>query len=472
MRNRYCLLVTCILVVGLLAGCQTATPEPEATPTEAPPPAEPILEIVPLEGSPVVLTMDEIQAMPLAEGWSGIKTSTGDIHVPEWFQAVRMADLLEAVGGLPEDTGVNVVAEDGYAISFSSEQILNGDFITYDPATGDEITIEDTLQLGLAYGRDGQPLDEASEGALRIVVLSPENNVVVDGHWSVKWVNRIELVPLASVWTVHLEGGIVEDLDQGSFESCAAPSCHHAEWTDEDGQVWSGVPLWLILGRADDEVQHGDGAFNEALAALGYPVDIVASDGYTVTLESSALARDNGILLANLVNGEPLAEDQAPLRLVGDDLARSQRVSMIAQILLQLGEVTAPAAAGGVPPLGPGEEVALTVTGAVAQELTISLEGLRSMGPVTIDAEHPRSGMQTYEGLRLSALLEAAGLQEGATNLAIVASDGYRVDVSLTDLEACADCMLAFSDEGELNAIMPGFPGNLWNKGVITLLVE
>ena len=473
MKLRLALPLVLMLALGLMAGCQAAAPPQQPTPTGVPPtPAPALLEVVSLDGTTVSLTMEDIQALPVSEGWSGIMSSTGEIHVPEYFQAVGLADLATVVGGLPEATGMNVVAEDGYAITFSFEQILNGDFITYDPATGGEISLDTPVVAALAYARDGQPLDMDSEGALRLVVLSPANDRVVDGHWSVKWVNRIELMPLAAAWTVHLEGGTVEDLDRGSFESCAAASCHPSEWTDEDGQVWTGIPLWLLLGRADDDVQHGDGAFNEALAAQAYPIEVVASDGYAVTFDSSALARSDDVLIAHLLDGEPLPEDQAPLRLVGDGLTRGQRVGMIAQILLQIPEGAAPVSELAVPTPGVGESVALTVSGEVANELSVSLEGMRAMGPVTIEAEHPRRGMQTYEGIRLSTLLEAASVADGATSLVFVADDGYEVEIALADLAACADCLLAFNEDGGLDAAMPGFASNQWGKGLVTLRIE
>jgi len=474
MNSRSPLIAIALGAALLLGGCgQEATPPPEPSPTPVPPtPAPTVLEVVALDGSVVPFTMAELQALPLSEGWSGIKTSTGEIHVPEYFQTVSLADLAEAVGGLDDQVGVNIVAADGYAITFSYEQIMSGDFITYDPATGDEITLEAPPVLALAYARDGAPLDEAEEGALRAVVISPENSQVVDGHWSVKWVNRIEFVAMAAAWTIHLEGGITEDLDRGSFESCGAANCHQAEWTDGEGRVWAGFPLWLILGRADDDVQHGDGAFNDALAALPYTVEVVASDGYAVEFDSTALARNDTVLIADLRDGEPLPEDEAPLRLVGPDLVSSQSISMIAGIVLHIPETGAPGGETVVPTPAAGEEIALTLTGAVRQELSISMEGLRAMGPVTVEAEHPSHGMQTFEGFRLSTLLDAAGLADEATTLVLVASDGYEVAVPLADLEACPDCMLAFTEEGGLDGVMPGFPGNMWNKGVVSLRVE
>ncbi len=63
------------------------------------------------------------------------------------------------VGGMDETTGFNVVAEDGYSITFSYDQINKGTFIAYDPATGQELKNPVELTAILAYEVDGQPLD-------------------------------------------------------------------------------------------------------------------------------------------------------------------------------------------------------------------------------------------------------------------------------------------------------------------------
>ena len=49
---------------------------------------------------------------------------------------------------------------------------------------------------------------------------------------------------------------------------------------------------------------------------------------------------------------------------------------------------------------------------------------LRAMEVLKINAEHPKNGKQEYEGLSLNALLDLAGVKDGATTLVITASDG------------------------------------------------
>ena len=70
--------------------------------------------------------MDELKALPATEGYAGIKSSTGKITPPVMVKGVALKDLAELIGGMDETTGFNVVAEDGYSITYSFDQLQNG----------------------------------------------------------------------------------------------------------------------------------------------------------------------------------------------------------------------------------------------------------------------------------------------------------------------------------------------------------
>lgn len=334
------LLVTVSVLALVLSACAPATtppPVPTQPPTataQAQPTASMVLKLQG-PGGEKSLTLNDLKALPATEGWAGIKSSTGKITVPERFKGVALDELCKLVGGLDLNTGVSVVAKDGYAMTISNDQITKGDFIAYDPGTGDEIKAKDSLKVIIAYEKEGKPLPEDSEGTLRLVVVTPKNNQVVDGHWSVKWVNQIAVKSLAQEWKLVLVGAITEEMDRGTFESCTAPACHGAEWKDDKVQTWKGVPLWMLAARVDDENRHGDNAFNQKLAEQGYTIEIVAADGYKVTLDSARIMRNNKFIIAYLVNGNPLDEKYFPLRLVSDDLQKNELVGKIAKITIK-----------------------------------------------------------------------------------------------------------------------------------------
>lgn len=488
MKPSAILSILCLLLLTvslMIAGCAPvpaeappAPPEAVASATEAPPAADAaiVLEVVGPSGSKA-LTLEEFKQLGVIEGEAGFKSSTGRITPPVPHRGVSLLSLAELVGPLDPGMGVNAVAKDGYAITFSYDQLTKGAFIAYDPATGDELKEPGPLTAMLAFEREGKPLPADNDGTLRVVIISPKRDQVTDGHWAVKWVTKIEVKSLVADWDLILTGGIQATIDRATFESCVG--CHKGTWTDDKAQVWTGVPLWLLMGYADDEVKHQGPAFNEALALAGYEIDVVAKDGYTVSLDSAPLARNNGVLVASLVNDNPLPEQYAPLRLVGADLKKSDLVGAISEIVLKVAEAPAPGPGDQpapepteAPAPEPGEPPAtvtgdLVVFGAVETPLGLTEADLRNMTVVKIVAEHPKSGTTEYEGVRLSELLALAKPASDATTIILAAADGYAVEAPLADVLACADCMVAFTGTpGKFRLAMPEQPSTLWVKDV------
>jgi hypothetical protein len=377
---------------------------------------------------------------------------------------------------MDETAGFNVVAEDGYSITYSYDQINNGNFVAYDPATGDELKNPVVLTAILAYEVDGQPLDPKQDGTLRLAIVSAALNQVTDGHWSVKWVNKLEAKELGAEWVLKAHGALSEDIDRASVESCGAPQCHGASWTDDKAQEWVGVPLWLFVGAVDDEVTHEGPAFNDELVKSNYTIEVIASDGYTVAFEPARVARNDNIIVAYKVNGNPLVDKYFPLRLVGSDLAKNEMAGGILELKLGL-EPLPPTAepTATEEPAAPAVEVegSLVITGLVDQPLGFMEADLRGMEVLKITAEHPKSGSAEFEGVSLNALLDLAGVQAGATTLVIIAADGYAAEVSLDEIRACADCLVGFTNTAEkLKMVMPGLASGVWVKDVVSLEVK
>lgn len=346
------LIVAFCLMVGCAAPATPSAPSTEATPSGAPAasstpstgaepasqPASgyaPTLEIIGPDTSKK-LTLDELKKMPATEGYAGIKTSTGKIQLIAKYKGVLLEDLCKLVGDLDPSIGLGIVAKDGYEMTLSADQVIKGDFITYDPSTGDEKKIEDRLKVIVAYERDGKPLDEVIDGFLRLMVVGPKNNQVTDGHWSVKWVTKIALKSLGEEWILKLTGATQEDMDRGTFESGANLNCHGVTWKDEKAQEWVGIPLYLLVGRVDDSNKHETGAYNRELVEKGYTVDVITSDGYKVTFDSARIRFNKNIIVAHRVNGNPLPEKDWPLRLVGLELKGNEMVGKIAEIKVNL----------------------------------------------------------------------------------------------------------------------------------------
>lgn len=441
----------------------TAPAEPTTASSEAAAGGDVVLDVIG-DSKSISFSMETLKTLPAVEGQAGIKSSTGKITPPTTFKGVRLTDLVDQIGGMDASMGVEIEAEDGYIMTFSGDQIAKGAFIAYDPATGDEIKNPDPLTVILAYEMNGQPLDEKTDGHLRLAIISDKNNQVTDGHWSIKWVRKVTLKPMAAEWTLDLQGAIQDTVDRGSFESCSASGCHGASWTDTKAQEWTGTPLWIMVGRVDDEFKHGSDVepYNRALADAGYTVEVVAADGYSVTFDSQRIKEDNTIIVANKVNGNMLAEGDSPLRLVGPTLTGKESVGGIVKIILHLNGTAA----------APAGQTALTLTGLVNAQQSWSRDMLEALGKVELQLEHPKKGMQKYEGVRLNDLLALAGPKAEAAKLVLTADDGYAVETDLAGVLACADCLVAFADDGTLSLAMPGMESSLWVKNLVKIEVK
>jgi len=211
-------------------------------------------------------------------------------------------------------------------------QLKSGDFLTYDMATGDEIDYDGTLQAMVAYEIDGKPIDPNADGPLRLAIVSAERNQVTDGHWWVKWLNKLAVKPVEQEWTLVLAGALTEEMDRATFETGAAEGCHGQDWKDAEGNTWTGIPLYLLVGRVDDDNVHEGPAYNRDLAEAGYDVEIVTSGSGTITVSSKTMYYNKQLLVAYRMNGEELPEEYWPLRLVGDGVDAAQMVGGIGEI--------------------------------------------------------------------------------------------------------------------------------------------
>lgn len=459
-----------LLALCLAACAPSVVTDDAAAPADVAPSAETVFELTGPAGTQS-FTMEQLQALPATEGQGGFVSSTGMITIPSLYRGVALKDLPALLGiEFDETMGMTLTAEDGYSMTFSYDQVVNGAFTAYDPATGKELPEHDPLTAIVAYSRDGQALNPTEDGTLRIQVVSAANNQIVDGHWSVKWVAKAEVMSVGANWNLELQGALTDTVDRASFQSCSAPSCHASTWEDDSAQPWTGVALWKLVGQVDDAVDHGDDGYNEELAAAGYQVDIVAADGYTVTFDSRDIDGRDDLLLAYLVNEGELPEKYFPLRLVGNGLEKSQMVGQVTEIIVHVPTAEAPAEENtGIEPVPDS----IVIGGRVANPMTLSADALRAMGPVTIQYEDSEKVMHEYEGVRLASLLQVAQVLPEATKAVFTAEDGYSAEIDLATLQVCADCMVAFGEvEGCFRTVMPGQPSGLWVKHVVAIDIQ
>jgi hypothetical protein len=120
----------------------------------------------------------------------------------------------------------------------------------------------------------------------------------------------------------------------------------------------------------------------------------------------------------------------------------------------------------------PAANVALKITGLVTNEMAWTEDEVKAMETMTVQYTNKDGEIQDYTGVSLNALLELAGLSADATAVALIADDGYSAEVTLADLQACAECIVSFRNQGGFSTVMPGFTGKEQVKGVIEIQVK
>jgi DMSO/TMAO reductase YedYZ molybdopterin-dependent catalytic subunit len=287
--------------------------------------------------------------------WDSAETYPGGYKIANAVKGTRIKDLCDLVGGMGSGTEIVLVANDGYETRLPYSSVYT------DPSVqerqGDAI---------LAWWADGEYVPYYADG-MRLFFTPGGDHVygqwdmhetLPENYWhyyygdgvqypscaglSAKYITEIKLYSAPQGdWTLELDGrdlgGISYDVSKTYFESalaCQFGADHKVAYTDSQDRVWEGMPLWLFAGFVDDADQHSDNAFNEEMAAEGYQVVITAADGYTVTIDSTDIIRNNNYIVANTLNGAtiPKSDGSWPLRLVGPAVSGKTSISQIVRI--------------------------------------------------------------------------------------------------------------------------------------------
>ena len=130
------------------------------------------------------LTMADIKAMTPVSGSTGLITSSGTIDFPYDLTGVALSDIVKTVGGITSNDAVKISAKDGYSMTLSYNQVMNGTgFPTYDSSTGKEVTPVNNIVVFIAYEQNGQAIGD-DIGPLRMCIMAPGQ--LTDGQWWVK----------------------------------------------------------------------------------------------------------------------------------------------------------------------------------------------------------------------------------------------------------------------------------------------
>lgn len=150
------------------------------------------LTVVGSDGSQVVLNETDIGNLGPYRAYGGYKNSLGFLKGLGNYTGVPINTFCDMVGGIRSGYSVRIIASDSYSKDMSYEE-LNGNLVTFDNVTGEEVQHNQTLTPILAYYYNDLNVS-SSDGPLRVAIIGLEGLCTNSTFW-VKKVVRLELHP-------------------------------------------------------------------------------------------------------------------------------------------------------------------------------------------------------------------------------------------------------------------------------------
>jgi len=322
------IVVICIVVIGVVfwQAVPLLVNSPKKTSQVDLPPMS--LTLIALNGTQLVLNQTDIGRLPSFESEGGLETSAGSLEDIANYTGVTLSTLLALVGGMNSSCALNVTASDGYNMVLTYDQVEGWNFTTYSPVTGAEVSTAQPFTLVLAYYENGANLT-SDIGPLRLVILGPQD-LLTDGHLWVYEVCTLQIIPSVVDWTLVLDGPNPYNMTREYFE--AGLSWHNATWVDSNDNTWFGIPLWYLVGFMEGPVGADRMEFNDTLANEGYTVNVINGMGTIQSFNSTYVAHNDNIILAEELNGAPLPAPYWPLRICGPGLTGSEMLVNVVEI--------------------------------------------------------------------------------------------------------------------------------------------
>lgn len=265
-----------------------------------------------INGTKHSYSLQELEKSPYyIEGKGSFTTSAGTKY-SGLYSGVKLADFLKQFVKITGTSTIIFTAMDGYEMSYSGKQLLN---------SSNGVWI-------LAFKENGKYLPK-DPGYVRTIKVG-KDNPNIEGHLSVRMIKKISVKgEIYKDFSLQIEGDKNFTLDRQTLQS--GLSCHKKTvFFERKGKSahYTGIPLWRFLAYSDDpkyapHMQDPSIAtYMEKRALKGYKVEITAMDGYSITLNSQKLNKNDAVILAMIKNGKELPGNEWPLILVWDKNAK------------------------------------------------------------------------------------------------------------------------------------------------------
>jgi hypothetical protein len=312
-------------------GSPIVLPDDEETAGDVASPEDVLLTVVKGDYT-IEYTLAELQDLDVLSG-EGTFTNSAGVDYSAAYRGVPMTTL---IGNASSDLTVRVTASDGYSMNYEVGMLA-------DTSVGTWI---------LAFEENGELMPE-DPGPLRIVQIGPDNPHFTSSL-SARMVERLEVLGAYEEYALVVSGAVDRTFSRGELEAGVGCPCHTATvsvTSKGETHTYTGLPLWRLVAYVDDGVfpveeegiHYNDEDFNDALAAGDYEVELVAADGYSQTVLSSWIGRDDRFVVAFKKDGVFLdPENDGYMRFVFDDSvefpedASVKSVKFLAEIRLDL----------------------------------------------------------------------------------------------------------------------------------------
>jgi hypothetical protein len=100
-----------------------------------------------------------------------------------------------------------------------------------------------------------------------------------------------------------------------------------------------------------------------------------------------------------------------------------------------------------------------------------SEDEVRGLEAIEVEYTDKDGENTTWAGAPLTTVLDLSGVTADAAILTFVASDGNAADVTLDEVQDCAECVVAFQDCGGFRMVLPDFSSKVQAKDVVEIQV-
>jgi hypothetical protein len=203
-----------------------------------------------------------------------------------------------------------------------------------------------------------------------------------------------------------------------AFEALATTQgVTYAQNDTNSNTTWTGIPLYKLINYYAD-----NGYISYGVLSLGYNVTVIAaSDGVSQTFNSTRIADNQNIILANTGNGTTFTDlKYYPLTLSGSNLTKEECVKLVSQIQI---DTILPANMTLTVKAHNGTTITFNRNQIAALPTINGMGGRNTHGSIT--------GVGNYTGISVQYLANlVGGLPDATYSINVVAADGYVVPLS------------------------------------------